>query len=139
MIRVLIVEDDAAQVELTRATCAQQKLMFELDAVTTGEAALAFLRAEGNYRERERPDLLLIDLNLPGMSGIELLHALREDDALKSIPAVALSAVEPSRTVLTELKKHARIWVEKPIEIEGWARIVKAVPGLGLCLIKLPQ
>jgi two-component system response regulator len=80
----------------------------------------------------------LIDLNLPGMSGAELVEELKADPALASIPLVVLSAAEPSRAVLIELKKHARAWVEKPLGMESWLKIVKAVPGLGLSLIKLP-
>jgi CheY-like chemotaxis protein len=139
MIRVLMVEDDAVQVELVRAQSAQQKLLFEIDHVASGEAALAFLRGEAAYQGRPRPDLLLLDLNLPGMSGTELLSLLSEDSALKSIPVVALSAAEPSRAVLLELKKHARVWVEKPLGLQAWGKIVKAVPGLGLALVKLPE
>lgn len=134
-----MVEDDPVQVELTRAQSAQQKLLFELDFVTSGEAALSFLRAEGAYRERSRPDLVLLDLNLPGMSGSELLTLLREDPVLAAIPVVVLSAVEPPRNVQTELRTHARAWVEKPLGLDAWAKIVKAVPGLGLALIKLPE
>jgi two-component system, chemotaxis family, response regulator Rcp1 len=135
VIRILMVEDDTAQIELTRAQSAQLKLLYELDAVTSAEAALELLRGHG---ERSRPDLLLIDLNLPGMSGAELVDELKVDPVLSSIPVVVLSAVEPSRTVLLELKKHARACVEKPLGIESWLKIVKAVPGLGFSLIKLP-
>lgn len=139
MIRVLMVEDDAMQVELTRAQSAQLKLLYELDHVSSGEAALAFLRAEGSYRERVCPDLLLLDLNLPGMSGSELLTELKQDPALATIPVVVLSSVEPPRAVQTELKKHARAWVEKPLDLAAWAKIVKSVPQLGLALVKQPS
>lgn len=137
MIRILMVEDDTIQVELTRAQSAQLKLLYELDTVTSAEAALELLRGHGEL-SRSRPDLLLIDLNLPGMSGAELVDELKEDPALASIPVVVLSAVEPSRAVLIELKKHARAWVEKPLGIDSWLKIVKAVPGVGLSLVKLP-
>lgn len=139
MIRVLMVEDDSVQVELTRAQSRQLKLLFELDHVTSAEAALAFLRGEGAYCERTRPDLILLDLNLPGMSGSELMLLLAQDGTLSTLPVVALSAVEPSRSVQLELKKHARTWVEKPLGLEAWVKIVKAVPRLGLALIKLPE
>jgi CheY-like chemotaxis protein len=139
MIRVLMVEDDPVQVELVRAQSAQQKILFDLDFVTSAEAALAFLRAEGAYSERSRPDLLLLDLHLPGMSGGELLTLLREDPALCQIPVVVLSAVEPSRAQQKELAQHACIWVEKPLGLEAWAKIVKAVPSLGIVLVKLPR
>jgi two-component system response regulator len=138
MIRVLMVEDDSVQVELTRAQCARQKLLFELDSVTSAEAALAFLRAEGAYRKRACPDLLLVDLNLPGMSGSELLLLLMQDPVLSAIPVVVLTAIEPPRSVQAELQKHACAWVEKPLDLSAWGKIVKAVPGLGLSLIKLP-
>lgn len=136
MIRILMVEDDGVQVELTRAQSAQLKLRYELDTAPTAEAALELLRREADAALR--PDLILVDLNLPGMSGAELLDALKADPALASIPVVVVSAVEPSRTTLLELKKHARAWVEKPLSVEGWLKIVKAVPSLGLALIKLP-
>jgi CheY-like chemotaxis protein len=139
MIRVLMVEDDAIQVKLMRAQSAQLKLLYELDSVTNGEAALSFLRAEGGYRERTLPDLILLDLNLPGMSGSELLLELKQDEALATIPVVVLSAVEPTRAMQVELRKHARAWVEKPVGLEAWAKIVKAVPQLGLALVKLPS
>jgi len=137
VIRILMVEDDAVQVELTRAQSAQLKLHYELDTASSGEAALKFLRGPGGAAQL-RPDLMLVDLNLPGMTGAELIDELKLDPALATIPVVALSAVEPSRAALIELKKHARAWVEKPLGVDGWLKIVKAVPGLGLALIKLP-
>lgn len=136
MIRILMVEDDLVQIELTRAQSAQLKLRYELDTATSGEAALERLR--GQQTAQLRPDLILVDLNLPGMSGPELIGELKADPVLSAIPVVALSAVEPSRAALLELKKHARGWVEKPLSIEGWLKIVKVVPGLGLSLVKLP-
>ena len=136
MIRILMVEDDAVQVELTRAQSAQLKLRYELDTAPTAEAALKLLR--GQAEAAPRPDLILVDLNLPGMTGSELVDALAADPALATIPVVVVSAVEPSRAALIELKKHARAWVEKPLSVEGWLKIVKAVPGLGLALVKLP-
>jgi chemotaxis family two-component system response regulator Rcp1 len=137
VIRILMVEDDTVQVELTRAQSAQFKLLYEFEAVTSAEAALELLRGQGEVT-RPTPDLILIDLNLPGMSGAELVDELKADAVLASVPVVVLSAAEPSRAVLIELKKHARAWVEKPLGIEGWVKIVKAVPGFGLALIKLP-
>jgi CheY-like chemotaxis protein len=137
MIRILMVEDDAVQIELTRAQSAQLKLRYELDTANSGEAALQFLRGPAEAVQL-RPDLILVDLNLPGMSGAELVDALRADPALAGIPVVVMSAVEPSRAPLIELKKHARAWVEKPLSIESWLKIVKAVPSLALELVKLP-
>lgn len=131
-----MVEDDAAQIALTHAQHEQLRLLMSLHTVESGEAALSYLREART--EETRPDLILVDLNLPGMSGLELLEALTQDDDFRAIPAVALSAVEPSRQTETALRKHARTWVEKPLSLAAWGKIVKAVPGIGLALVKLP-
>lgn len=136
--RILMVEDDVAQAELGSEMMRRFKLLNRVDVVESGLQALAFLRREPPFERAERPDLILVDLNLPGLSGIELIERLQGDANCAAIPVVALSAAEPRAEESEALRRLGTTWVGKPLGASEYFRIVRAAAGLALAIVKQP-
>jgi CheY-like chemotaxis protein len=136
---VLLVEDNEDDVELTLAALEDSKIRMEIHVVSDGVSAMAFLRREGKYMDKPRPDLILLDLNLPLMDGREVLKEIKEDSKLNDIPVVILTTSEDEGDILKAYKLHANCYISKPVDFLRFTEIIKQVEGFWLQLVKLPR
>ena len=139
LIEVLLVEDDPGDVLLTREAFEHQKVANRLHVVNNGEDAIAFLRKEGAYAEAPDPDLVLLDLNLPGMHGREVLAAVKEDPHLQTIPVVVLTTSEAEEDVLRSYRLHANAYVTKPVDFDRFMAVVRAIDEFFVSVVRLPS
>jgi CheY-like chemotaxis protein len=137
-IRVLLVEDNEADADLALETLATSRLMLETDVATDGESALDYLRRRGAFRDAPRPDLILLDLNLPGLSGREVLSAIKEDRSLRTIPVVILTSSSAEADIVETYDLGANCYVTKPVDLKAFQEIVHAVDGFWFTVVKLP-
>ena len=138
LIEVLLVEDDPGDVLLTREAFEHQKVANRLHVVNNGEDAIAFLRRQGEYTEVPEPDLVLLDLNLPGMHGREVLAAIKEDAHLQTIPVVVLTTSEAEEDVLRSYRLHANAYVTKPVDFDRFMQVVRAIDEFFVRVVRLP-
>jgi CheY-like chemotaxis protein len=137
-IEVLLVEDDPGDVLMTREAFHDYKVHNQLHVVNDGEQAMAFLRQEGEYAGRPRPDLVLLDLNLPRMDGRQVLHAIKSDPELSSIPVVVLTTSEAEDDVLRSYSLHANAYVTKPVDFERFIDVVRQIDDFFVTVVRLP-
>lgn len=135
---VLLVEDDPGDVLIAREALQAAKLDTRLDVVSDGVQALEFLRKQGAYADRERPDLILLDLNLPRMSGHEVLAEVKADPALRRIPVVVLTTSTSIEDVTKSYDLHANVYVAKPVDFNAFAQVVKKIDEFFGNVAKLP-
>ena len=137
-IDILLVEDSAADVRLTREALRNSRLINRLTVAGDGVEALAMLRRQGRYEEAPRPDLILLDLNLPRKSGRAVLEEIKEDADLKRIPVVVLTSSAAEEDVVRSYDLHANCYVTKPLELQNFVGVVKAIEGFWVGIVKLP-
>jgi len=133
------VEDDPADVELTRETLADAKVLTRLHVVGDGLEALAFLRREEKYAEAPRPDLVLLDLNLPRMDGRAFLAEIRADDRFKSIPVVVLTTSQAEEDIVKSYRLGANCYITKPVGLTEFTRVVNAIEAFWFTIVCLPS
>lgn len=138
-IEVLLVEDDPGDVLMTREAFQDYKLVNQLHVVQDGVEAMAFLRHEGSFESAPRPDLVLLDLNLPRMDGREVLHAIKSDPELASIPVVVLTTSEAEEDVLRSYSLHANAYVTKPVDFERFISVVRQIDDFFVTVVRLPS
>ena len=136
---VLLVEDSPGDVRLTREALKEGKVRNNLNVVQDGVEAMAFLRREGQYAGATRPDLMLLDLNLPRKDGREVLAEIKADDALKRIPVVVLTTSEAEQDILRTYDLHANCYITKPVDLDQFISIVKSIEDFWLTIVKLPS
>lgn len=137
-IEVLLIEDDPGDVLLTREAFEHQKVANRLHVVSNGEDALALLRKQGPYADAPKPDLVLLDLNLPGMHGRDVLAAIKEDPALVATPVVILTTSEAEEDVLRSYMLHASAYVTKPVDFDRFMDVVRAIDDFFVSVVRLP-
>lgn len=137
-IEILLVEDSPSDTDLTVAALADAKVSNRLSIVEDGVQAMQFLRREGDYAQAPRPDLILLDLNLPRKDGREVLAEIKLDEKLKSIPVVVLTTSQAEKDVLRAYALQASCYVTKPVGFQEFLEVVKAVEGFWLTFVKLP-
>lgn len=137
-IAILLVEDNPVDVLLTQETFKQVKLRNTLHVVEDGEEAIAYLRREGKYADAPRPDLILLDLNLPKKDGREVLSEIKEDPALRCIPVVVLTTSASEEDVLKSYNLHANCFITKPVDMNQFMKIVKSIEEFWFSVVKLP-
>ncbi|MEZ7131628.1 response regulator [Nonomuraea sp. AD125B] len=137
-IEVLLVEDDQGDILLTREAFDLNKVRNRLHVVNDGEQAVAFLRREGRYADAPCPDLILLDLNLPRMSGLEVLSEIKADPVLATIPVVVLTTSEAEEDILLSYRLHANAYVAKPVDFEQFIRVVRQIDDFFVTVVKLP-
>jgi len=135
---VLLVEDDPGDVLIAREALQAAKLDTRLDVVSDGVQAMEFLRKQGEYADRERPDLILLDLNLPRMSGHEVLAEVKADPELRRIPIVVLTTSTSVDDVMKSYDLHANVYVAKPVDFNAFAQVVKKIDEFFGNVAKLP-
>ena len=136
--KILLVEDNPGDVRLTREALREGKILNELNVVGDGVEALAFLRREGRYAEAVRPDLILLDLNLPKKDGREVLQEIKEDGVLRKIPVVVLTTSAAERDILEAYDLHANCYITKPVDLEQFIKVVQLIEDFWLTIVKLP-
>jgi CheY-like chemotaxis protein len=138
LISVLLVEDDPGDVMLIREAFAENKVGNVLSVVNDGVEAMKFVRGEGEYASLERPDLVLLDLNLPRKSGAEVLAEIKGDASLSTIPVVVLTTSQAEEDVLRSYEMHANAYVTKPVDFERFGEIVRQIDEFFVGIVKLP-
>jgi chemotaxis family two-component system response regulator Rcp1 len=137
-VQMLLVEDNPGDVRLTKETLKDAKLMVNLHVVGDGVEAMAFLRQEGKHASAPRPDLVLLDLNLPKKDGREVLAEIKQDPDLRRIPVVVLTISSAEEDILKSYNLHANAYVNKPLNLEQFAKITRAIEDFWFTVVKLP-
>jgi CheY-like chemotaxis protein len=138
-IEILVVEDSPGDVRLTIEALKDAKIHNHLNVVNDGEEALAFLRKQGQYVNAPRPDLILLDLNLPKKDGREVLKEIKQEENLKRIPVVVLTISTAERDILKAYDLHANCYVNKPVDFEQFTEVVKSIEDFWFTVVKLPR
>ena len=137
-IEILLVEDSPSDTELTVEALREAKLRNRLNAVQDGVQAMEFLRRQGQFAHAPRPDVILLDLNLPRKDGRQVLAEIKADDALKSIPVVVLTTSRAEQDVLRAYQLNANCYITKPVDFEQFLEVVRAIESFWLCVVTLP-
>lgn len=138
-IEILLVEDSPGDVRLTQEALRDGRVLNRLSVVGDGEAALQFLRRTGPYANAPTPDLILLDLNLPRRSGIEVLGVIKQDPALRRIPVVVLTMSSAEKDVVRSYDLHANCYIVKPVDLAQFMGAVEQIEDFWLAVVKLPQ
>ncbi|MGA8021841.1 MAG: response regulator [Candidatus Acidiferrales bacterium] len=139
IVDILLVEDNAGDVRLTQEVLSDSKIRNNLMVATNGEEALACLRKQGKFRDFARPDIILLDLNLPIKDGREVLAQIKEDPDLKRIPVVILTTSRAEEDILKTYNLHANCYVTKPVDLDQFIKVVKSLEDFWLAIVKLPN
>jgi CheY-like chemotaxis protein len=137
-VEILLVEDNPADVALTTEALADSKMVNNLNVVNDGVEAMAFLRREGKYQSAPRPDLILLDLNLPKKNGREVLEELRADPALTVIPVVIMTVSKDEKDIYETYRLHANCYIQKPVRFREFMEIVKSIESFWFSIVMLP-
>jgi chemotaxis family two-component system response regulator Rcp1 len=135
---ILLVEDNPGDVRLIREALHNGKLLNQVSTVSDGQQALAFLRKQGSYAQASRPDLILLDLNLPRKDGHEVLAEIKADPDLRSIPVVIVTSSQAEEDILKSYNTHANCYVTKPVDLEKFVAVVRAIEDFWVSIVKLP-
>ena len=137
-IEILMVEDNPGDVRLTVEALKEGKVRNNLHTVEDGVEALAFLRRQGRYRDAPRPDVVLLDLNLPKMKGQDVLAEMKEDADLRRIPVVILTVSKAEQDILKSYNLHANCYIIKPVDLDQFLTVVKSIEDFWLTVVMLP-
>lgn len=135
---ILMVEDNPGDVELSLDALKEGKLLNEVHIARDGEQALDFLYKRGAFTHAPTPDIILLDLNMPRLSGIEVLRVIKEDAGLKHIPVVVLTSSEADRDILQSYRLHANCYLVKPVDVEKFLTIIQTFEHFWLHVVSLP-
>jgi CheY-like chemotaxis protein len=137
-IEILLVEDNPGDIRLTQEAFKEGKVSNEINVVNDGIEALAYLRQEGQYADVSRPDVILLDLNLPKKDGYEVLAEIKKDPDLRRIPVVILTTSEAERDILQTYYMHANCYITKPVDLDQFITVIKSIESFWLNVVKLP-
>ncbi len=137
-IEILMVEDNPGDVRLVQEALRDSKIINRLFSVSDGQKALECLRKEGSYADAVRPDLILLDLNLPRKDGREVLAEIKADDDLRRIPVVIVTSSKAEEDILKAYDHHANCYITKPVDLEKFVAVVKAIEDFWVSIVKLP-
>jgi chemotaxis family two-component system response regulator Rcp1 len=138
-IDVLLIEDNAADARLMQETLKETKVIVKLSIVVDGVEAMAYLRNEGKYKNAKRPDLILLDLNLPRKDGREVLAEVKADPGLRRIPVVIVTSSQAEQDILKTYDLHANAYVNKPMDLTQFSTLVSAIDDFWFSVVKLPD
>lgn len=136
---ILLIEDNPADVRLTEEALKEGKVRNTLSVARDGEEALAYLRRQGRYADAARPDLILLDLNLPKMDGREVLAQIKTDPTLRRIPVVVLTTSKAEEDIVKSYNLHANCYITKPVDLEQFITVVKTIDDFWLTVVRLPR
>lgn len=137
-VEILLVEDSPADIRLTQEALKGSKIRNHLHIVTDGEEAMDFLQGRGNYAGMPRPDIILLDLNLPRKNGHEVLKEIKEDSEMRRIPVVILTTSDDEHDVLKSYDLYANCYITKPLSLERFGYIVQHIEDFWLSIVRLP-
>ncbi len=137
-IQILLVEDSPGDVRLTQEVLRDARIANELHVVGDGEEAMAFLRREGAYAGQARPDLVLLDLNLPRKDGREVLAEIKADPELKAVPVIVLTTSEAEHDILRSYQLAANAYISKPVDLGEFIAVVRSIENFWLTIVRLP-
>ena len=138
-IQVLLVEDSPGDIRLTKEALKDAKIHINLQVARDGEQAMSYLMREGEYANAPRPDLILLDLNLPKKDGREVLQEIKENPTLKIIPVVILTTSASEADILRSYSLHANCYITKPVTLDGFLTVVKSIEDFWMSVVKLPS
>jgi len=137
-IEILLVEDNEGDVRLTKEALKEGKVKNNLQVAYDGVEALEYLKSEGEHQGRVKPDLILLDLNLPRMDGRELLEKIKEDKDLRRIPVVILTTSKAEEDIVRTYDLHANCYITKPVDLEKFIVVVKSIEDFWMTIVRLP-
>lgn len=137
-VEILLVEDNPGDARLTQEAFKEARVANTLHIVHDGTEALALLRKQGKYAETPRPDIILLDLNLPKMDGREVLAEIKNDPALRRIPVIILTTSQAEEDILKTYNLHANCFISKPVELDNFLEVIKSIENFWLTFVKLP-
>lgn len=137
-IEILLVEDNPGDVRLAKEALKENKVRNNVYVVEDGEAAMEFLRKQNKYQNVPRPDLVLLDLNLPKKDGREVLAEIKADDDLRRIPVVMLTISKAEEDIIRAYDLHVNCYITKPIDLDQFIKVVRTVEDFWLTIVKLP-
>jgi len=138
-IEVLLVEDDEGDVVMTREALEEGKVLNRLHVAADGVEAIEYLRREGEHAEAPRPDLILLDLNLPRRDGRQVLAEVKGDEDLRRIPVVVLTTSEAEEDILRSYDLHANAYVTKPVDFERFVQVIQQIDEFFISVVRLPN
>jgi chemotaxis family two-component system response regulator Rcp1 len=138
-VEVLLVEDNPGDIRLTKEALREGRLLNNVSVVADGVEALLFLRRQGKYAQAPKPDLILLDLNLPKKDGREVLAEIKADPNLRRIPVVVLTTSAAEEDILRTYDLHANCYITKPVDLEQFLRVVKSIEDFWVSIVKLPS
>ncbi len=136
--RILLVEDNPGDVLLVKEAIKENKIVCDLQVVRDGIEAIEYLNRRGRYSDTHRPDLILLDLNLPKRDGREVLGEIKNDEELKGIPVVVLTTSEAEQDILKSYNLYANCYITKPVDLEQFNKVVKNIEEFWFTIVKLP-
>jgi CheY-like chemotaxis protein len=137
-VHILLVEDNLGDVRLTKEAMKDAKVSNKIDVVADGEEALAFLHRKGKHAHAERPDVILLDLNLPRKTGLEVLKEIKEDPGLRRIPVVVITTSRAEQDIVRSYDLHANCYITKPVDLAQFLQVVRSIDDFWLAIVKLP-
>ncbi len=138
-IKILLVEDNEGDIVLTTQALKKANVTNGINVVKDGDEAMKFLRKEGKYEGAETPDLILLDINLPKMDGMEVLTEIKNDEALKSIPVVILTTSDSENDIIKSYNNHANCYITKPVDFRKFMEVVQMIKDFWISIVKLPK
>ncbi len=139
LVEILLVEDNPGDVRLTQEAMKDGKMRNNLSVARDGVEAMAFLRHEGEFKDAPRPDVVLLDLNLPKKDGREVLAEIKADPDLRRIPVVVLTSSKADEDIASSYDSHANCYVTKPGDLEQFMEVIRSVEGFWVQIVKLPK
>ncbi|MBF0096810.1 MAG: response regulator [Magnetococcales bacterium] len=137
-IDILLVEDNPGDIALTQEALQESKIYNRLHVVCDGEQAMAFLRGQNGFQNAPRPDLILLDLNLPRRNGREILQEIKQDRSLKAIPVVVLTTSNAEKDIVSSYELHANCYVSKPVDLDKFFQAIRSIEQFWFTIVKLP-
>jgi CheY-like chemotaxis protein len=138
-INILLVEDNEGDIVLAKEALKEARIKNRITVVTDGEKALQYLFRENGFQDAVHPDLILLDVNLPKVNGMEVLEKIKSDPALKVIPVVMLTTSTSERDVMHAYRNYVNCYINKPIDLEEFIRVIKTIESFWLNVVKLPN
>ncbi len=138
LVRILLIEDNPGDIRLTIEALKEGRIQNKLTVATDGEEALDYLYGRGIHNKRIKPDIILLDLNLPKLDGREVLKTIKSDDDLKRIPIIVLTTSKADEDIARAYDLYANAYITKPVDIEQFLKVVRAIEDFWLAIVKLP-
>jgi two-component system, chemotaxis family, response regulator Rcp1 len=138
-IEILLVEDNLGDIRLTQEVLKDCKVLNNLSVIQDGEEAMAFVRRQGRYAAMPRPDLILLDLNLPRKHGREVLEEIKTDPDLRRIPVVVLTTSSAEEDIIRSYELHANCYLTKPVQLDEFIKVVQSIENFWLMIVRLPN